>query len=162
MFERQPGPFHRRDDGEFLRDEGCGGNRRLTDADDGNICKSPGRIKPGIIETGDDRRVDAQRRSLGKLQQKARHREYLVVITFDGDRPHGRGDGEDFRIAARHPCRGVGDGRGHGLRGIGIDDENAHLGFLHPREWRRLRVTIRPSVAAITRKENRVVTAPSA
>ncbi|EKJ93111.1 hypothetical protein C241_26690 [Bradyrhizobium lupini HPC(L)] len=70
MFERQPGPFHRRDDGEFLRDEGRGRNRRLTDADDGNICKSPGRIKPGIIETGDDRRVDAQRRSLASSSRR--------------------------------------------------------------------------------------------
>ena len=91
-----------------------------------------GGVEPGVVEAGDDGGVGAFALAPGDLDQQARHRQRLVVVALDRDRPHREVTATISRRRRGHRARRRGDRLGHRGGGVGIDDEDAHAGQLRP------------------------------
>ena len=131
-------------------------------------CRRPGcaamrarRIEAGIVEAGDDGGSRARPFAVGDLREQAGHGQRLVVIALDRGRPHARGRRNDLGAGRRHAARRRGDRRVIEAVVLGLTTR-MRIRLVRRAGRRRLTSTMAPSVPAMTRKENSVVTVPSA
>jgi hypothetical protein len=82
----------------------------------------PGGVEPGVVETGDDRRIGIRR--IHQRLDQAGHGERLVIIALDRDRPHRRRDGGYFSAGRSDGARGGADRFGHRGGRVRIDDQD--------------------------------------